>query len=288
MDQTTTFICTGDWGAKTRAYYSNKKSLEKQALIDFFVLLGDNFYPSGVSSVHDGQWKDLYEDTFSPKIPSFAVLGNHDYLRSPEAQVMYTYQSSSWKMPFFYYDMTVRLHREDIHFIFIDTCLLAEDITTPLLMGNTAAIDAYRELVASYKNKQKAWLEDTLRASTSRWKVVCGHYPVISDGPHTTSAELRAYLLPLFEHFGVDFYLSGHDHNLQHRSLNGVNHVVCGAFASSYPLTRAHPSVHPGERFSPAQAVVGFARFTFSDHRCSMDFVSENNRLIYSFITNKS
>ncbi|NDE13699.1 hypothetical protein EBZ80_02080 [bacterium] len=287
MDQTTTFICTGDWGAKTRAYFQNREAIQKQALIDFFVLLGDNFYPSGVSSVQDPQWKDMYEDTFDPKIPSFAVLGNHDYLRSPEAQILYTYEGSSWKMPFFYYDMVVRLHRQSIHFVFLDTCLLAEDITVPLLMGNLKAIEGYRDLVVTHQKKQKAWLEETLRASTSRWKIVCGHYPIISDGPHTTSAQLRAYLLPVLEHFGVDFYLSGHDHNLQHRSLNGVNHVVCGAFASAYPLTRPHGTAHPGKRFSPTQAVVGFARFTFSDQRCAMDFVSEN-RLLYSFITNKS
>ncbi|MBL9107498.1 MAG: metallophosphoesterase [Myxococcales bacterium] len=49
---------------------------------DFGILLGDNFYVSGVSGVSgvdDPQWQDKFELPYSDlTFPIYAVLGNHD------------------------------------------------------------------------------------------------------------------------------------------------------------------------------------------------------------------
>ena len=46
---------------------------------DLVLLLGDNFYPSGVLSVDDLQFKTKFEEVYGNiKIPFFVVLGNHD------------------------------------------------------------------------------------------------------------------------------------------------------------------------------------------------------------------
>lgn len=49
---------------------------------DFGLLLGDNFYPSGVESTSDPQWQAKFEkpyaDLLAAGIPFYAVLGNHD------------------------------------------------------------------------------------------------------------------------------------------------------------------------------------------------------------------
>ncbi len=69
------------------------------------VSAGDNFYEDGVADVNDTQWHDTYEDVFvgaSVKdIPWYSVLGNHDYHRSPDAQI--AYRSDRWNMPDFWF-----------------------------------------------------------------------------------------------------------------------------------------------------------------------------------------
>lgn len=59
--------------------------------LDFIVALGDNFYPAGITGVLDPLWKTCWEDMFlthgTLRVPWHAVLGNHDYMGSPEAEV---------------------------------------------------------------------------------------------------------------------------------------------------------------------------------------------------------
>jgi tartrate-resistant acid phosphatase type 5 len=100
---TYTCLLIGDWGSKTSLYYQNKFCVHSRKNIDFYVLLGDNFYPSGVENVMDRQWQEIYKDLFPTSIPSFAILGNHDYILNPHAQILYSHIQPAWKMPYYYY-----------------------------------------------------------------------------------------------------------------------------------------------------------------------------------------
>lgn len=63
---------------------------------------------------------------------------------------------------------------------------------------------------------QLNWLEQTLNQSSADWLIVAGHYPIYSGGEHGNTPELQAQVKPLLEKYGVDAYLCGHDHTLQH------------------------------------------------------------------------
>jgi len=166
----TNFVAFGDAGFGN----DNQKKLARGVAsfcqkehCDFVALLGDNFYPSGVKSVSDPKWQTHFEEPFSQiELPFYAVLGNHDYGESIQAQIDYTTKSKRWKMPGRYYSFS----RGPVEFFAIDT--------------------------QNFDLKQSQWLDEKLKASSSRWKVVFGHHPIFSNGTHGDSAQLKTLLLP--------------------------------------------------------------------------------------------
>jgi 3',5'-cyclic AMP phosphodiesterase CpdA len=78
--------------------------------------------------------------------------------------------------------------------------------------------------------EQRAWLEQTLAASTARWKIVALHHPPYSAGYQGSSTAARKAFSPLFERYGVQLVVSGHDHDYQRsKPINGVTYLVTGA-----------------------------------------------------------
>ncbi len=59
---------------------------------------------------------------------------------------------------------------------------------------------------------QARWLEPLLRDNPNRWTVVIYHHPMHSVSLGRDNPELRKHWQPLFERYGVDLVLQGHDH----------------------------------------------------------------------------
>jgi hypothetical protein len=57
-----------------------------------------------------------------------------------------------------------------------------------------------------------AWIADDLGGSKSAWKIVLTHIPVYAVHSDTTAAKVRENWAPLFERYGVDLVLVGHQH----------------------------------------------------------------------------
>jgi len=77
---------------------------------------------------------------------------------------------------------------------------------------------------------QLAWLDQTLAQAGSDWVVVALHHPPFSAGVHGSDEEVRDAFVPLFEQYGVDLVLAGHDHDYQRSvPIGGVTYVVSGA-----------------------------------------------------------
>lgn len=92
---------------------------------------------------------------------------------------------------------------------------------------------------------QYAWLENDLAASSARWKIVMLHYPPYSSGLHSAEAgvvKVRKLLAPMFERYGVDLVISGHDHDYERSVVNGVTYIVSGGGgAPLYPRKNPNP-----------------------------------------------
>jgi 2',3'-cyclic-nucleotide 2'-phosphodiesterase (5'-nucleotidase family) len=73
------------------------------------------------------------------------------------------------------------------------------------------------------------WLEATLAANTQPWLIVLFHVPPYDALPEDTMGDaVRINLVPLFERYGVDLVLSGHNHNYQRSIVNGLTYIVTG------------------------------------------------------------
>ena len=207
-DRPVRVLAFGDFGTDSPAQIelaSEMKTYAQQHPFDFGITLGDNFYPNGVASPDDPQWKTKWEDRYSSLgLKFYASLGNHDYMRAdgPAAEVLYSQRSASWRMPATYYTYTAG----PVQFFVIDTVELSD---TPL------------------PNQQLAWLDAEIAKSKARWKVVYGHYQIYS-ATRGDEQNLIQRLLPLLRN-RVDVYLCGHDHNLQGlKEEDGVHFYVSG------------------------------------------------------------
>jgi len=60
---------------------------------------------------------------------------------------------------------------------------------------------------------QLDWVQQQLSGSNAKWKIAFFHHPLYSDGRfHGSDVDLRNQLMPIFEKYGVNVVMSGHDH----------------------------------------------------------------------------
>ena len=83
----------GQFNNETKKIFKNIKS--DKTSDDIIILLGDNFYPCGVTSIDDKNW-DNYKK-LNLDIPCWCILGNHDYLGNVKAQL--NFNSHNWNLP---------------------------------------------------------------------------------------------------------------------------------------------------------------------------------------------
>jgi hypothetical protein len=70
--------------------------------------------------------------------------------------------------------------------------------------------------------------------ATERWRVVVLHHPPYSAGYQGSSTDVRRTFAPLFERYGVQLVVSGHDHDYQRSvPIHGVTYVVTGAASAT-------------------------------------------------------
>ncbi|MDT0678550.1 metallophosphoesterase family protein [Autumnicola musiva] len=60
---------------------------------------------------------------------------------------------------------------------------------------------------------QAEWLEKVLKNNPNQWTVVSYHYPLFSASEGRDNKRWREHLKPLFDKYGVDLALQGHDHS---------------------------------------------------------------------------
>lgn len=244
-------LCIGDWGDSNRDL--NIQDYIQKNKTDEIYLLGDNFYPSGVESLEDNQWELKLKSLFPTKVKKYACLGNHDYLGNVFSQIEKTFQSNNynWNLPYFFYDIIDKEY--SVHTFFLDTQLFSPQMTTNLLIScdiDNEKQQKYFGLVYHLQKKQLEWFEEKLKNSSSKWKIVCGHYPIFSNGPHIISKELQEKIKPLLKKYKVDFYCGGHEHNNQIIFKENTFFIISGGIFStnSYKIERiSEPTIFSSE-----------------------------------------
>ncbi len=99
------------------------------------------------------------------------------------------------------------------------------------------------------------------------------------DNPETIDA-----LTPLFEKYGVDLVLSGHDHQMELLQQNGVTYAICGAFGGLPDAPRTYTS--PASLWY-VNGAYGFVDVSISGNQCNVTFRSSDNAVLKTFVINK-
>jgi hypothetical protein len=238
--------------------------------LDFLLTTGDNFYPKGVSSADDPQWKNKFEDVYADpalQVPIYPSLGNHDHYGNPQAQIDYARHNKNWKIGGLYYTFTRTLaDGTEVRFFVIDS--------DPIHKSDENA------------GAQLEWLDGQLNASDARWKIVFGHHPLYGHNPRRGhDATMIAALEPLFVKHGIDIYFAGHDHALEMiKPIKGVHHVISGAGGGpdwAYSVEWTDESYY-------AATLGGFVLCRISKDELVVEFVRLDARTQYAHTLTKS
>lgn len=282
-DKALHFIAMGDWGRngadhqKEVAAQMGKTATEINA--QFVIATGDNFYPSGVISEYDPLWHYSFEAIYTDfhlQWDWYPVLGNHDYKSNPDAQVAYSKISRRWKMPARYYSKLIAIPGDTaskILILFIDTNPLIPEFYNNAEYGpNVKTQDSTR---------QKKWIAKQLSTTDPavKWKIVVGHHPMFTGGGRTNGYDTKAIrhsLKPLFDKYGVDVYLAGHEHSLQHLIADTkTHHFISGAASEK-------TAVHLIPESKMAASEYGFMVFSVTSKQLLLQTIDAGGKIIYS------
>lgn len=271
-----TFLVVGDWGRNgdfhQRDVAAQMGRVANESHAAFVISTGDNFYENGVTSIRSPQWLSSFENIYSEaslQIPWYVVLGNHDYRGGPAAEVEYTRVSRRWRMPARYFSQRFTLPGGGTaEFFFLDT--------QPFIEGYRRD-SRYADVAKQSKQAQLGWLETGLAASKADWKIVVGHHPVFSKGRHGDTRELILDVQPLLERYGVQVYLNGHDHDMQHIVVHGISYLTSGAGSQTRPSGRG-----PATRFSLGNRS-GFLAVELTQGQFAGRFVDWTGKVVHEF-----
>jgi hypothetical protein len=207
---------------------------------DFVMNCGDNVYESGTDDEYQRYFFPVYNaDAAGARIgapllrsvPFYTVIANHDvqgkdehgheiadFIRNPDALAYYTAMhlplngptSPTYQTPMMGPDERLAAFRAaagarfprmanysfdygDVHFLCLDSNRYIDPNDAPL----------------------QQWIADDLSSTDAIWKFVIFHHPPFNVGHEHYEVQHMRVLAPLFEAQGVDFVLSGHEHNYQ-------------------------------------------------------------------------
>jgi uncharacterized protein (TIGR03382 family) len=207
------FAALGDMGTGGTAQRDVSKAMHGRRP-ELFITLGDNAYASGTEQEFQSNFFEPMEELLS-EVPLFATLGNHEYVTNegqPYLDNLYLPTSPSGGERYYSFDWG------HVHFVALDSnCAIG------LASPERCTLEA-----------QRRWLEEDLAASKASWKVVFFHHPPWSSGEHGSQLKMRREFTPLFEQYGVDLVLTGHDHNYE-RSHAMKGEAVANSGARGIP-----------------------------------------------------
>lgn len=90
---------------------------------------------------------------------------------------------------------------------------------------------------------QAKWLEEVLQNNPNKWTVVTFHHPVFSTARNRDNRVVRENFKPLFDKYGVDLVLQGHDHTYA-RGQNIAEGVSAQSGHTMYVVSVSGPKMY--------------------------------------------
>jgi predicted MPP superfamily phosphohydrolase len=195
------FVATADSGSGDQNQFAVGAAMARyhqQNPYNLVVLAGDNIYDNGEMSKIGPVFEQPYQAVLQKGVKFRACLGNHD-IRTENGNPQVAY--AGFNMPARYYTY----QENGVQFFVLDT------------NGN-----------ADWTH-QLAWLEQQLKQSQARWKIVYGHHPIYASGVYGSNPDFIRTFTPLFQKYSVQLYINGHEHHYERtRPINGTTYLVTG------------------------------------------------------------
>ena len=173
------FAVIGDNGTGEQPQYdiaAEMEAYENVVHYQFVIMMGDNIYGGHKPKDFERKFETPYKPLLDADVKFYACLGNHD--NSDET----LYKPFNMNGQRYY-----TFKKGDVQFFAFDSNYM--DPT------------------------QLDWIQQQLRESNAKWKIAFFHHPLYSDGRfHGPDVDLRNQLMPIFEKYGVNVVMSGHDH----------------------------------------------------------------------------
>ena len=141
----------------------------------------------------DAFWAETFEslDSIGQSVPVLTVTGNHEYLKGVIGQLERRFSL--------------------IHSYFLDSMVGENQVFTVRYKEmQLFCLDSNREFF--YLWTQRQWLEEKLKESQAKWKIVVLHHPLYSTRGKTNNLIQRWMFDDVIQTYGVDLVLQGHEH----------------------------------------------------------------------------
>jgi hypothetical protein len=196
--------------------------------IDFLLHAGDLINAAN-SDREWGEWFYAGGWIYGMK-PNLATPGNHEYRRDQNQE---RYLSDYWRPIFALPENGPDGLEETVYYVDYQGVRF-------ISLNSQAMLNRADRLEA-----QRVWLEGVLQDNPQRWTIVTHHHPVYSTSMGRDNPTIRGVLQPLYEAYGVDLVLQGHDHSYgrgrnlqvgQTQLSEGPVYVVSVSGPKMYPL----------------------------------------------------
>ncbi len=147
----------------------------------------------------DGEWADWFEagGFIHSTIPGLPSPGNHDHFNLPNDERA---ASVFWRPQF-----NLPLNGPEG---LAETCYFVDVQGVRFISLNSDQAEESDH----YLEAQRVWLNGVLRNNPNNWTVVTFHHPIYSPKGTRDNKRMRETFKPLFDNYGVDLVLQGHDH----------------------------------------------------------------------------
>ena len=175
---------------------------------DMILLLGDNAYDDGTDLEYEAAIFDVYDSKLINSV-LWSCPGNHEYGMDCAAP---------------YYDIFSFPQNGEAGGLASNT-----EKYYSFDYGNIhiISLDSHGEL-RSPGGPMLTWLENDLAATSQEWVIVIFHHPPYTKGSHDSDdpedsggrmEDMREYVVPICEAYGVDLILTGHSHSYERSKL---------------------------------------------------------------------
>lgn len=268
-EQQVDLLVLGDTGSGNEAQFQVARAMDLvcsqlEKPLDGVLLLGDNFYYTGVQSTDDPQWQSKFEKPYNQdclsKVRFYPVLGNHDYRQDPTPQIAYTAKSSRWVMPARNYQIE-----------FGSLALVA-------MMDS-----GYPDFCFNSQMCSVDFAFQAVKKSKATWKIVAAHHPVKTSSrkKYGHQGGVFGWLMSWLHCDQTDLWLSGHAHHLEYRELEGCRLRAAVVGGGGGDLDQVQTQLSPGVKFAESQH--GFAHLRIQKESLSVRFYDQHAKILDEF-----